>query len=602
MAASDSAENPVHPGMNRSIGRWLRLVALTLAFAALTAAAALGLIWYRALTSSLAARWVRIHVYQELFAAYVAALVLVPIGLAASTAVGVRARRRGDRRRAARSGRVFLVCLGLLIGLCLCEAVCAWELHEQARLDHPSSFEAKADEEQTPAPDDARPLRQAKEMKSDGDAIDVATIGGSSARGVPFHPYLSLDRIITWQLGRAFPDKTFREDNRAELGLTLERAIEQLDGLKRRPDMLIIYSGHNEFQSRFGWGRKAPHYRIEPKISPPSAFRSARAWSHTAEFLGRNADRFDAELAPPPRDVRDPADSPCCTPAEYAATLADYRRRLDGLLDDCDAAGIVTVVVVPPANDGAFDPNHSILSADTTLAGQRDFIARFDELLRNPPAEPEQAMARYRRFIAEQPGFAESHYRLAQLLEAAGSYQEAHDEYIKARDLDGIPFRCPTPFLNACREVAHRHGSVVVDGPRLLEAAALHGIINDRFFVDAHHPGLNAFVILARDAVRQLKQRKAFGWPDAVPAPRFSLADCAAHFKLDAAAWVHVCINARNFYNVTRSMPRDSTWRISVARRYEAAIVLLRAGKGPDETGIPSLKIGEELGAGDISK
>lgn len=600
MVAFDSSENPVRPGMNRSIGRWLRLIALSLALMALIVVTVLVLIWYHALTSSLAARWIRIHVYHELFAAYVAALVVVPIGLAASTAAGIRARRRGDRRRAIRSGRALLIFLGLMIGLCLCEVVCVWELHKQARLDHPISLATSTEMLQTSGLDDARPLRQAKDMAAERGTVQVVTIGGSSARGVPFHPYLSLDRIITWQLGLAFPNKTFRENNRAELGLTLERAIERLDGLKHRPDMLIIYSGHNEFQSRFGWGRKAPHYRIEPKVSTPSAFRSARAWSYTAEFLGRNADRFETELAPPPRDVRDPADSPCCTPAEYAATLADYRRRLDGLLDDCDAAGILTVVVVPPANDGAFDPNHSILSADTTPDGRRDFIARFDELLRNPPADPGQATARYRQFIAEQPGFAESHYRLAQLLEAAGSYEEAHEEYIKARDLDGIPFRCPTPFLNACREVARRHGSIVVDGPRLLEAASPHGILNDRFFVDAHHPGLNTFVIMARDAVRQLKQRKAFGWPDAVPAPRFSLADCVAHFKLDAAAWIHVCVNARNFYLATRGLPRDSAWRLSVANRYEEAVVLLRAGKGPDETGIPSLKIREELGRDDL--
>jgi hypothetical protein len=121
-------------------------------------------------------------------------------------------------------------------------------------------------------------------------------------------------------------------------------------------------------------------------------------------------------------------------------------------------------------------------------------------------------------------------------------------------------------------------------------------------FADAHHPGLNTFVILARDAVRQLKRRKAFGWPDTVPAPRFSLADCVAHFKLDAAAWAHACINARNFYLATRGLPRDSAWRLSVANRYEEAVVLLRAGKEPDETGIPSLKVREELGADDMAK
>jgi hypothetical protein len=63
---------------------------------------------------------------------------------------------------------------------------------------------------------------------------------------------MSLDQIIAWQLGRAFPGRTFIADNRADLGLTLELAIGRLSGLERRPDLLIVYSGHNEFQSRFG--------------------------------------------------------------------------------------------------------------------------------------------------------------------------------------------------------------------------------------------------------------------------------------------------------------------------------------------------------------
>src|SRR5262249_43217816 len=157
------------------------------------------------------------------------------------------------------------------------------------------------------------------------------------------------DRIITWQLGRAFPGRTFRTDNRAWPGITLESAIERLTGLERRPDLLLIYSGHNEFQSRFGWGRKAPHYRIASNLAPRTLGGHVRAWSFAAEFFGRNADRFEIEVAPPPRFERDPADSPSCTPAEYATTLEDYRRRLDGLLDDCAAAGILTIVVVPPS-------------------------------------------------------------------------------------------------------------------------------------------------------------------------------------------------------------------------------------------------------------
>jgi len=593
MEEPEPTKDPIPCEPEKRLRRWRRLILRGLLLTVLAYLTILGAIWYHAITSSLAARWLRIHVFHVIFAGYVAAMALVPIGVIASGGISLLARRSGNRRLATRAGRSFLLCLGLLIGLFLCEGVCAWRLSHDLRLSHPPILEETSDQ---PKPD-ARPLRQVPSKDSQPGTFEVVIIGESSARGVPFYPRLSLDRIITWQLERAFPGKTFHAENRAEQGITLEMAIERLVGLERRPDLLIVYAGHNEFQSRFGWGRKVPYYWIESKVAPATMAKGIRAWSWGAEFFGRNADRFEIEVAPPPRYERDPADSPSCTSAEYATVLHEYRRRLDGLLSDCDSAGIATMVILPPSNLGAFDPNRSVLSPETSLADQRDFMARFEGVRSRASANHEAAIQAYRDLIVEQPGFADAHYRLAQLLEKAGSYDEARREYTRASDLDGCPFRCQTPFLDVCRELGERHRSMVVVAPRLLESARPHGIVNDRLFADAHHPALNTFVIIARDAIRQIKARNMFGWPDDVPAPSFTLAECVERFNLDTEAWIEACKNSWKFYLVTCTLPRDGRWRKSVAMSYGNAVELLEAGKSPDETGIPSLRISEELRA-----
>jgi hypothetical protein len=479
----------------------------------------------------------------------------------------------------------------LLVAIGLSEIICAWQLRRLQSLDRLPTF---ADPEiKTSLGNRLVRWRPSAESGPRDNTIEVATIGGSSARGVPFTPKLSLDRIITWQLGRVFPDRKFHALNRAIEGIHLEEAIKQLRDLEHRPDILIIYSGHNEFQSRFGWGRKVPYYRLEPHDDPRLSLR-IREWSSTANFLGCNADRFAIEIAPPPKYDREPADTPSCTEAEYAATLADYRRRLDALLDDCEAAGILSIVVVPPSNE-IFDPNRSILSADTIKADQIDFMARYERIRHDEPADPAKAMVEYRRLIQEQPRFADAHYHLARLLEKAGDYARAHEEYLEARDLDGCPFRCQTPFLDVCRELGAKHGSLIVDGPRLLEAASPSGIADDRFFADAHHPGLNTFVILARDAIHQLKRSGAFDWPAQTSEPEFSMADCVEHFGLDTTTWIKVVRSAWSFHRVTSSVPRDPSWRLSIADRCSQAIAELNAGKSPEETGLPWLRLRNEL-------
>ena len=57
--------------------------------------------------------------------------------------------------------------------------------------------------------------------------------------------------IVGRELERAIPAHRFRVEILAEKGATLEAMHLKLAGLTRRPDALIVYSGHNEFLARF---------------------------------------------------------------------------------------------------------------------------------------------------------------------------------------------------------------------------------------------------------------------------------------------------------------------------------------------------------------
>jgi hypothetical protein len=580
------------------VWRWrLRLIAAPVAiFLALL----LGPSWFNAVISFLwSDLWMRYRIIQGVFLSFQFALIVVPIALVGAAAVGLHARRRRQYRLATWAGRSFLLCLSLLIGLALCEVASVWRLHSEAKLVHPLDKVGAA----TKAASGAKksivdlPGRIASANLA-GEPIRVVIIGGSSAKGFPFAPKMSLDRVIAWQLGRAFPGREVVADNRADLGLNLEQAIGRLIGLEHRPDLLIVYSGHNEFQSRFGLLRSIPYYRDESKVGPATFAQMASKWTSTADLLGRDLDRLEAAIIPRliNREIA-PADSPAFTQDQYAIVLSDYRRRLDGLLSDCEAAGILTLVILPPSNVGIFDPNRSILPPETTLAERKSFVGKLDEIKHNEEFDPVRAIAGYRQLIAEQPGFAETHFRLARMLQAVGSFDEAREEYVRARDLDAFPTRCPTPFLGVCREVGRRHGSIVMDAPRLLALACPNGILDDHMFDDVHHPGLNAVVLMAREAIRQLKARSAFDWPVNVAAPKFTMADCIDRFGLDQAVWINVCKNASDYYDITSRERHDPSWRKAVSSRYGRAMKLLEAGKRPDETGVPGFRIRDELTA-----
>ena len=138
-----------------------------------------------------------------------------------------RSRRNGKIRPALLRGfAICLVSLVSLIGLEFSSAAWRGWMHRFPAL--PATFEPSS-------PDDYR----------------IVVLGGSSALGEPYRPWLSVGQIVAWQLQESVPGRRFECEILAWLGDSLEKQHHKLAGLKRRPDAVIIYSGHNEFAARF---------------------------------------------------------------------------------------------------------------------------------------------------------------------------------------------------------------------------------------------------------------------------------------------------------------------------------------------------------------
>ena len=107
------------------------------------------------------------------------------------------------------------------------------------------------------------------------DEVTLTVLGGSSAEGMPYNPKLSIGAILAWQLERAIPGRRFRLDLLARAGTDLAVQYRRLASVRRRPDVLIVYSGHNEFSAGIPWSRRMKHYDDE-RPAPGTASRRRR--------------------------------------------------------------------------------------------------------------------------------------------------------------------------------------------------------------------------------------------------------------------------------------------------------------------------------------
>ncbi len=575
---------PATDGVSRSRDRRLirlaRPVLVGVAVAVGFVALRVGIPWLIVLTPRWLVRGASIAFLWLLLGAFVLAVPAAVVVGPWSAWSAARARRRRDRAALVRALRWVLLASSCLAGLMAMEAISGMMRRRAYRLPElPTRFATAPD--RRPAGSGSAPPPDAP--------LELVVVGESSARGEPYHPWISVGQIVGWQLERVFPGRQIRVDVRADGGLCLEQAILRLADLERRPDALIVFAGHNEFQARYGWSRNVRHYIEEGPESPLALLELGRSASSAIDLILRTLDRFYGEAPPPPRVTRELVDHPTCTPREYAFLREDFHRRLDALAAYCRRIGTLPILIVPASNDGSFEPSRSVLSGSMPPDVRAAFASEFRAVRATEANDPQAAIVAYRRLVEQHPEFAESHYRLARLLARAGARDEARRHFTLARDLDGLPLRCPSDFHDAFRTVAGRHGGLLIDGPELIARTSSSGIADDHLFHDGQHLNLAGTVALAQEVLEQLHRRRAFNWTKAAPVPRIELEATARHFGMDAQRWARVCERSWNFYTRTAYVRYDPSERLDLGARYDRAGHDLAAGRPLERPGLPSL-------------
>jgi hypothetical protein len=497
--------------------------------------------------------------------------------------------------------RGLLLCVSLIFGLIAGETVgVIWQFRSNQlsavpigglRLD---SISTKSSPAALTSPDIPLPTTFA-EAKTDGE-IEFVVVGESSAEGVPYNFWVSIGHIIGWQLKGAIPGRTIRLNVVARAGETLEKQHARLGALSRRPDALIIYCGHNEFAARFPWSSDPRHYfdDLLPSVWDQLAERMEDV-SPLTKLIHQTAEKCRIAIPPPPNGNRALVDVPVYTRADYDAILTDFRRRLELIVAYAERIGALPILIVPPANDAGFEPNRSFLPAGTTReqrdAFRRDFLAA----RRTEDTDPKRSLDQYRVLLDRQPGFAETHYRIARLLEGGEAWDEAYRHYVMARDLDGNPMRMLSAFQHTYHEVAARHDCILIDGQSYFHTIGRHGLLDDTLFQDGFHPSLRGQIALAQVVLQALQKRRAFGWPHDSPAPVIDPASCVKHFGLTPEVWRRVCLWGIMFYDLTTGARYDSSHRLQMKLALATAAVRIKAGEPPESVGLPNVGVPEPV-------
>ena len=387
------------------------------------------------------------------------------------------------------------------------------------------------------------------EPSADISSVTILALGGSTMYGEPYDKKLSMPALVARQLDRLFPERQFSVDMVAYRGEDLRRQLLRLSRRTVRPDLILLYTGHNE---------------LTRNCRPGEEYDSG-CWDRWREATPGL--RMIHEVVNQAQTAREPAskdrrlwDVPLLSPANFARRYRAFRESLEALLGWCQRERIPIVVMIPASNLLEFDPNRNCPPAcwpKTTRNAVESLWHRAEQ-----SDDPDDRYELYRQIDELTPGLAEIEFRLGRLEWQRGNHERSRELSEAAKNHDGAPIRATKPVLQAIGEVAAHYRTPIIDTARVLQEADPDGPLGENWFHDAHHLNLKAMVLLSQKILATLKQNSwllpSSDWPEI---PFVTSREAAKAFGLTFEDWRYIYSTRNYWFQMIAAFRYDGSFR-----------------------------------------
>jgi lysophospholipase L1-like esterase len=383
---------------------------------------------------------------------------------------------------------------------------------------------------------------------------------------VPYGARYAFAAWLAERLAAELPDAPVEVVNAAVSGYGSRRVLGAVrEIVTHAPDLVIVYSGHNEFAERrfythlldldprlFRLWELVVGSRLYALLSPsPNALPGDEPPRFDPSDVGVAGQMFTAA-----KDRAAGRTRLAQHEVDYAAML--YRYNLEAMAREIRAAGARPLFVTVAQNLADWAPGASQHRPDLDAAAIAAFDAAEAEGDRLATAgDCAGAMPAYEHALAIDDAFAAAHFALGGCLRTLGRFDEARAAFQRASDLDAVPHGIPSFFNDLVREVARASGALLVDAAARFERESPHGLVGDDLFADFVHPNIRGHQLIAAAITDTLR---AAGVP--APAERWRI---GAYVDPDPATLLAADPKLRIREHLVRALACDLALRVPCA-------------------------------------
>jgi tetratricopeptide (TPR) repeat protein len=301
----------------------------------------------------------------------------------------------------------------------------------------------------------------------------IFLMGCSTARGFPFQMSATFSRILHQRLQDLYQHTRIEMVNTSMAAINSYAMYDFIDEiLKQKPDLIMIYTGHNEYYGAMGVSSvegggnvrwlKIMHLKLirlktyqlvqqlVKKIAGIFSNDSSRPKGTLMTRMAiKNAIEYDSEL--------------------YRAGIQQFADNMEVVLKKSHDAGVKVVLGELVSNVSGIAP-----------------------LISCTPGEHEAVQL----------------FRNARALEEQGKYPEALEMYYQAKDRDAIVFRAPEGINEVIHDLGTRYKSVVVPMKKIFSEQSPNGIPGFNLFTEHLHPNVKGYFLMADAFFNALKDNK----------------------------------------------------------------------------------------------
>lgn len=327
--------------------------------------------------------------------------------------------------------------------------------------------------------------------------VRIVLLGGSAIKGFPQTRRFAASAYLEEMLADVWPDRTVEVIN---LGTTAVASFPvtrflQL-ALDYEPDLVIVYTGHNEFYGAYGVASSNQAGSTPAMLELQYQVRGLAIM----QALSRLVNYFSGDTSPSLMEIMVGQDyvEPDSWKREAAAKL--LYAHVGSMIEMCHERDVPVLVCSLPGNERDLAP----IGTDTGDSHDQRILAAARDSLDTAPAK---AIGMLSQLLQRRPGSASAHFYLGKAHAAAGNHDQARYHFVQARDLDPMPWRATTASQQGIRRAVDEQGAQLCDVESAFRRQSPGGSIGWELMDDHVHPSLQGQALLARTVVETLTKR-----------------------------------------------------------------------------------------------